>query len=144
MNFKTEWLPDEMIFSSCLKGKISDITIDQWQKSIEDTEMLIPSRQSIKCIFNLYGYEPCNMEVHKKFRDTIPLFLSRHDFLAGYLKLYPELNIPLSTLKGIRCVAVAHVHHDQAKMSGYQQRFAKNNEAFFSNEKEADDWIKSF
>lgn len=129
------------MFCSFLTGGVDLLTVNRWKENMDQEALAIPRGMHFRSLFSLEGYQPLDVEVHKAMRQTIPYFLSRFNFYAGYLRLFPEVRVPLKSTGGSQCDRVAHVHNDQGKMQEYQRRFGRDNEQFFTTNRAAFDWI---
>jgi hypothetical protein len=90
---------------------------------------------------NLFGFKAENFEVHKAYRNIIPLLLADFGYRIGYLDMFPEASVELRHYRGIRCVAMANVHQDATKMKDYQERFSNSHEQYFTDQETAVNWI---
>lgn len=128
-----------------LEIRLSDIVsfedIETWKLVIRKAVAEIPDNSEIRVLVNLFGFKAENVEVHKAYRNIIPLLLADFGYRIGYLDLFPEASLELSNHRGIRCVAMANVHQDATKMSTYQERFSTAREQYFTDQEAAVDWI---
>jgi hypothetical protein len=142
-NIQTSWHPNEELIVTRLNGKLGIDDIIHWEKDLLQTMEHIPNDISFKILVDLSEFEAENMDVHKYFRNIIPLLLANYSYRIGYLKIFPEANIQLNKIRGITCIAMANVHHNQEKMTDYQLKFSNTYEQYFTNADKAMKWILS-
>jgi hypothetical protein len=137
----TTWEPLHDLLVTTLSGKIDSNDVDTWHFTLKNAAAKIPDESSFKILVNLYGFEAETTAVHKKYRTIMPLFLADYGYRIGYLDMFPEAAIQLGTTRGIRCVAMANVHHNADKMNDYQNRFSSEHEQYFTDQEGALRWI---
>lgn len=95
-------------------------------------------------LVNLYGYKPLSIDTHKRFRHVLPMLLAQYDWKVGYMDLFKEeaKGLTLMNSRNIKCIAVAHLHHDEIKMKEFETSFGKFNERYFSDTEKAKTWIE--
>ncbi|RYY99968.1 MAG: hypothetical protein EOO11_03250 [Chitinophagaceae bacterium] len=49
--------------------------------------------------------------------------------------------LPVRLTRGVRCIGAAHVHHDDTKIGLYERRFRTATERFFTDARQAEEWI---
>ena len=75
-------------------------------------------------------------------RTVVPDLLVAHGLRPAFLDLFPEAPEPAITAeRDVVCVAFANVHHDETKMSQYEERIASANQRFFTSRSSAEDWL---
>jgi len=137
------WQPAEQLVTTRLSGLLDTADIQQWENTLTETMKQVPDNTAIKMLVDLHGFKAENFEVHKQYRNIIPLLLARHGYRIGYLDMFPEASITLTTERGIRVVAMANVHQDETKMKDYQEKFSKPFEQYFTDSAAAHAWILS-
>ena len=139
----TVWHPSQKLVVTQLSGDIEHTDVIQWINSLETVLQLIPDHQSFKILVNLHGFKAVDIDTHKYFRTVIPETLARHGWKTGYVHLFEEAaNMAITTSRGVRCVAAAHVHHDETKIEKYETMFGTRDERFFTDIKRAEAWIE--
>lgn len=138
----SEWKPVDKLLITRLSGELNKEDIVAWEKSLSDAAKKIPANSEFKLLINLFGFKAANFEVHKEFRNIIPLFLAEYGYRIGYLDMFPEATIKLKNNRSIQCVAMANVHQDETKMKDYQVKFSNAHEQYFVDDKEALMWIQ--
>lgn len=137
------WQPAEQMVTTRLSGLLDTADIQYWENTLIETMKQVPDNTDVKMLVDLHGFKAENFEVHKQYRNIIPLLLARHGYRIGYLDMFPEATITLSTERGIRAVAMANVHQDETKMKDYQEKFSKLFEQYFTDSTAALAWILS-
>jgi len=137
------WQPAEQLVTTRLSGLLDTADIQYWENTLIETMKQVPDNTDVKMLVDLHGFKAANFEVHKQYRNIIPLLLARHGYRIGYLDMFPEATIALSTERGIRAVAMANVHQDETKMKDYQEKFSKPFEQYFTDSTAALAWILS-
>ena len=140
---QTTWLPKEKLVITELSGDLDKDDIIEWNESLNTTLQRLPPSTKFKILVNLYGFRARDFEVHKQFRGVIPRTLAAHGWYVGYLRMFPEANVTLSSANNIYCVAAAHVHQDETKIRNYADNYSMRNERFFSDAEAARSWINS-
>ncbi|TGM57812.1 hypothetical protein [Leptospira adleri] len=138
----TRWISEKQLISTTLSGKVKMEDVELWEKRLLESIDQIPENAVFKILVNLHGFEAANMEAHKRFRTVIPGVLSDYGWKVGYLNLFEESEqMTFRNLRGIRCIAAAHVHQDETKINSYQEKFGRENERFYTDPKIAEAWI---
>lgn len=143
VNMQTSWHPIERLIVTRLNGKVSINDIQAWERDLMKTMDSIPNNSSFKMMVDLSDFEAVNTEAHKYFRNIIPLLLADYHYRIGYLDMFPEASIQLSKKRGIECIAMVNVHHNEEKMTDYQLRFSNVREQYYTNRDKAMKWILS-
>lgn len=129
------------MLTSRLGGGVSIGDVRRWKASLERELARIPDGARFRLVDDLSGYEIADLEAHKERRVVMPLTLAAYGFRTALLDLFDPVELPITTTRGIACVAVAHVHHDAEKMRQYNERIARENERFFTDAASAEVWI---
>jgi hypothetical protein len=137
------WQPAEQLVTTRLSGLLDTADIEYWENTLIETMKQVPDHTEVKMLVDLHGFKAENFEVHKQYRNIIPLLLARHGYRIGYLDIFPEASISLTTERNIRVVAMANVHQDETKMKDYQEKFSKPYEQYFTDSAAALAWILS-
>jgi hypothetical protein len=113
-----------------------------WKEGLEAAVALIPDGTPFRLLLDLTGYEPAALDAHREMRTVVPELLVAHGLRPAFADLYPEAPEPqLRTERDVVCVAFANVHHDDEKMSRYEERIATTNQRFFTSRAAAEDWL---
>jgi hypothetical protein len=128
------------VLVSRLSGTGCVADVERWKVGLAAVAA-IPDGGSFRPLSDLSGYEPAGLEAHKAMRTVIPLLLAEHGFRTGLVDIVGAEEPPITTTRGITCVAVAHVHHDTGKMALYQERVRSANESFFTDAIAAQGWL---
>lgn len=137
----TTWHPDQRLIITTLRGKLKVCDLSYWEESLHTSLKQIGDQSEFKILVNLYGFEAENFLIHQEYRTIIPLLLADYGYRIGYLDMFPEANLIVKNIRGIQCIAMANVHHDEEKMADYEMRFGKSNEKYFTEYETALNWI---
>lgn len=142
---QTNWDPKKKLLTTHISGDIDKNDVEQWEESLKKALDQMEDNITFKIFINMHGFKAINIDVHKRFRNVIPLTLAEYDWKVGYLRLFEEetKKITYKNTRGIRCVAAAHTHQDQSKMELYQTRFSSPKEHFFIDPIKAQQWIEN-
>lgn len=138
---RTEWYKDELLVITQISGDVGEKDIEEWYQGLNQTLESLEANSKFKILVNLHGFKAKDIEAHKKFRVIIPLTLARYGWYVGYLRMFPEAEITIRSERKIYCVAAAHVHHDETKISNYATNYSMFNEGFFTDPESARKWI---
>ncbi len=137
----TIYLADQKLLVTELSGELDQHDVTEWQHSLESTLQQLQADTKFKMLVDLHGFKAVNFEVHKQFREVIPRTLAAHGWYTGYLRMFPETKVNISSTDNIYCVAAAHVHHDETKIRNYSENYTMRNEGFFTDATVARTWI---
>lgn len=140
-HIESKWEPQTGILTTRLQGSITVDDVSLWLASLTEAIGRIPDHTSFKLLVDLYQYEPAALAAHKAMRPVVPLLLARYGFRTALLDLFDPAELPLQTVRGITCTAVAHVHHDESKMEEYDRRIGRPHERFFTDAGRAQQWL---
>ena len=138
------WKADQQLIVTRISGNATSDDVTRWEKSLIETLEKVPEGGVFKILVDLEVFKAVDFEVHKQFRVIVPKTLADYNWRVGYLDLFPEATLELKSTRGIRCVAAAHVHHDESKIKNYEQNHSRYNERFFTNRSLAREWIDGF
>jgi hypothetical protein len=136
--------PQKRLVVTRLQGTITLEQVQGWKEEVYKALATLEDNTSFKWLVDLWGYYYSQLAVHKQMRGFIPSTLAEYGFRTGLLDLFEGVTLPLSQTRGITCLAVAHLHHDQDKMYQYDQQLGKENERFFSDFSQAYHWLESW
>ena len=140
---QTTYLPDEHLVVTELSGYLDSADVDEWHESLKTTLNKLHPSTKFKILVDLYGFKARDFEVHKKFREVIPVTLAAHGWYVGYLRMFPEANVTLYSTNNVYCIAAAHVHQVETKIKNYADNYSMHNERFFTEAEAARSWINS-
>lgn len=136
------WLPHERLIVSQLNGSTLLVDVERWQASLAEALDQIPAHTTFKMLADTYGYESGELAAHKAMRTVIPLTLAHYGYRTALFDLFDPVDMPLTTTRGITCVAIAHVNHDAEKMAEYERAVGRTNERFFTSVANAEAWLR--
>jgi hypothetical protein len=137
-----QWDGSGRLLVARLSGTITDADVLRWAEEIQAALAQIPDGATFKLLSDLFGYEPAGLEAHKAMRGVVPGALAAHGFRTGLIDMVGAPEPAITTTRGVRCVAVAHVHHDANKMALYDERVGRAAERFFSSREAARAWVE--
>lgn len=140
--FRQRGNEQKQLLVTTLSGRVNGNDVTKWELTLADALKKIPDHGQFKILVNLHGFEAENIQIHKRYRTILPLLLAGYGYRIGYLDMFPKASVKLTNTRGIRCVAMANVHHDADKMNDYQRRFSNLHEQYFSDPEDAWNWIK--
>lgn len=126
-----------------LSGNLDGNDIEDWESSLRSVLGKLSAGTKFKVLINLHGFKAVNLEAHKKFRVIVPKLLAEYGWYVGYLRMFPEATLMITSTNDIHCLAAAHVHHDKIKIQNYAEKYSMHNEAFFTDPEKAKEWIES-
>jgi len=134
------WLPSVRLVTSRLSGAATAADVERWIAALDATLARIPDGTDVVLLSNLHGYEPAELDAHRRLRGVLPDRLARMGLRTA---LADEVGAELAAAAAprIRCSKVAHVHHDAAKMADYEARLGSRAERFFGELAPACDWL---
>lgn len=144
IDVQSHWDPSASLLTSRLSGPVTLDDVQRWKRGLTEAVAAIPAQQSFKLFYDLDGYQPVDVAVHKAMRDVIPLLLARHGMRPAVIDLFDERpEVPVTITDGKRCVAFANLHHDPDKMANYEQRIGRADQRFFSDRDAAMAWLRA-
>ncbi len=143
-NTRSKWDPATGILRTDLTGPVTTDDVAAWREGLHREVASIPDGTSFRLLLNLVGFEPATIDAHKAMRTVVPEILARHGLRPAFIDLFDERPaMVITTSRGVRCIAFANVHHDEAKMTDYEQRIGKPNQKFFTDVSAAEAWLRS-
>jgi len=134
------WLPKSKILKTKLKGLIKMEDALRWQKELNETSFLI--NQPFKFLFDNFGYEFANIDVHKAWREFAPKLLGRHGLVLSLLSEEEKEKVKNERIESKPiCFGMALIHHDEFKMKNIDQSYGNTNQRYFSDNVLALNWI---
>ncbi|HEV7329467.1 MAG TPA: hypothetical protein VGN63_00350 [Flavisolibacter sp.] len=135
------WYPEQQLIITRLSGNLDMADVEKWETSLLQALSQVPDNGLFKIMVDLHGFKAVNFEVHKKFRVIIPQTLAHYGWRVGYLDMFPEANVNITTTRGVQCFAAVHVHQDESKIKNYDANYSRPNERFFTDPLTAREWI---
>ena len=140
MPFEVVWEPEARLLTSRLTGTVTVDEVERWIAALDERLARIPDGTDIVLLSNLHGYEPADLDAHKRMRDVIPTRLAAMGWRTGLVDIVGG-DLAVETEPRLTCSKVAHVHHDAAKMAAYQAQAGSPTERFFSALAPACEWL---
>ena len=142
MEVGSRWDPERGVLVTELEGTVDVEAVRTWRAGLQAEVDRIPDGTSFKLLLDLTGYEPADLDAHKEMRMVVPDLLVAHGLRPAFTDLLPEAPEPeLRTERGVVCVAFANVHHDETKMTHYEERIATTTQRFFTSRSAAEAWL---
>ena len=132
--FGTEWISENSLIITRLKGEVDETDVKEWNQSLQETFAKLPNHSKFKILIDLYGFQAKNLEVHKQYREIVPLTLARFGWKVGYVDMFERK----------KCVAAVHVHQDETKINKYEELYSRENEHFWTDLEKAEEWIRDY
>lgn len=142
----SDWYADEQLIITQISGDIDKQDVIHWEQTLHAALDRVGDSGLFKIFINLHGFNAVNLDVHKHFRNIVPLTLACYGWKVGYVAMFPDEaeKIVITRNRNIQCVAAAHCHQDATKMEKYELLFSSNNEHFFTDVAVANAWIRGF
>ena len=138
------WNSTTLILETELTGDVTHADVMLWREGLERTLAALPSGQPFKLLYNLHGYEPADLDAHKAMRTVIPELLAAHGMRPAVADLFDERpEVHVTVTGGKTCIGFANVHHDETKMNNYESKVAKANQRFFTDRRQALQWLEA-
>lgn len=135
------WYPEKQLIVTRISGHVEMEDVEKWEISLLEVLNLVPDNGLFKIMVDLHGFKAMNFDVHKKFRVIVPQTLAAYGWRVGYLDMFPESKVVLTTTRGVQCFAAVHVHQDETKIKNYDTNYSRPNERFFTDPAIALRWI---
>ncbi len=141
----TRWYPEKQLLVTQMSGDMEEKDIERWENSLRNTLGLIENNSVFKVFVNTNGFNAINLDVQKKYRSVIPRTLAAYDWRVGYIELLEDEaeKMIYGNTRGIKCGGAAHCHHDETKMTIYQDHFGTERERYFADPDLASQWIEN-
>lgn len=142
---KTDWEPANRLIVTHISGDMDKDDVIRWEKSLYNALDRIEDGSTFRIFVNLHGFTAANLDAHKHFRSIVPLTLADYGWKVGYLAMFEEeaSKLTFRNKRGIRCLAAAHCHQDETKISKYESLYSSVSERFFTDPQKAEAWIRS-
>jgi G3E family GTPase len=137
------WRAEDCLLVTRLQGIVTCVDVEHWQRSLELAIASFAENTAFRLVVDYTDYAFADIDAHKAMRVVIPQLLSQYGFRTGLFDLVEEPSLPLGNTRGISCVAVAFVHHDEHKMAMYEEQIGRAQERFFVDYEQALAWITS-
>ncbi|MHA4807049.1 hypothetical protein ACX0G9_03035 [Flavitalea flava] len=136
------WIPETGTFLVQAKGEMNLDGLCEWEEEVRSAIRKIKDNSRFKAIIDMSHFHPVDLDTFRAMRPIIPLLLANYHFRVGYPDSVENLILPLRKIRGIQCVAIAHVSHDTYKMFEFNRKFATDHERFFTSRQEAEQWLE--
>ncbi len=133
-------MPEVRAVLTQLSGVVTVVDVDQWIAGLDAALAMIPDGTEIVLLSDLHGFEPADLDAHKRMRDVIPTRLAAMGFRTALADAVGA-TIEVAAAPRVVCSKVAHVHHDATKMAAYEAAHATPLERFFTSAAFANEWI---
>lgn len=138
---RCSWIPDKKTFLVQAKGEMNMDELCEWEEEVRATIRKIRDNTRFKAIIDMSHFHPVDLDTFRAMRPIIPLLFANYYFRVGYPDSVENLVLPLRKIRGIQCVAMAHISHDPYKMFEYNRKFGTDHERFFTDRQPAELWL---
>jgi hypothetical protein len=136
----TQWSPEVRAIITRLSGMVTVTDVGDWIAGLDRALAQIPPGTEVVLLSNLHGYEPADLDAHRRLRAIIPLRLAAMGFRTALVDAVGG-EIVVAERPAVVCTKVAHVHHDAEKMAAYETAHGTQRERFFSSAAFANEWL---
>ena len=133
-------MPEVRAVLTQLTGSVAVDDVERWIEALDRELAKIPTGTEIVLLSDFHGYEPADLDAHKRVRDVIPVRLAAMGFRTALANAVGA-EIDVASAPRVVCSKVAHVHHDAAKMAAYESAHATPRERFFTSAAFANEWL---
>ena len=140
MTARSIWMPEVRAVLTQLSGTVDVAEVERWIAGLDAELAKIPDGTEIVLLSDLHGYEPADLDAHKRMRDVIPTRLAAMGFRTTLADVVGA-TLEVARAPRVVCSKVAHVHHDAGKMAAYEAGHATPHERFFTSAAFANEWI---
>ncbi len=140
---KSTWNPKRCKLTTKLKGTITLDDVKKWKQELLAASNMVD--RPFKFIFDNYNFNATSMDVHRAYRDFVPILLAKHGLIVSLLTAGDKQIVAKeydATLPP--CKAMALVHHYKYKMQRLDREHQKENQRYFCNCRAAEEWINSY
>ena len=131
-SFEVTWDARARLLTTCVRCALSVDEVTDYDNALSRVIATIPDGTRFIWLSDATGYEAlANRAGHEVYRVILPRTLAEHGFRTSLLDLY-DGELPITCVRGVECVAIAHIHHDAEKMGIFDERFARDDERYFS------------
>ena len=140
----SDWYADQQLIITQISGDVTKQDVIHWEQTLNAALDRVADSGVFKIFVNLHGFNAVNLDVHKYFRNIVPLTLARYGWKVGYVAMFPgeAEKMVITRNRNIQCIAASHCHHDATKMEKYQSLYSSDREHFFTDSRLADAWIR--
>ncbi len=140
---ESTWDAARRLLATRLAGAVAPDDVTLWEQSLDRALARVPDGHRFRLLSDLHGYEPTSVDAHRRMRRVVPRALAQCGFRTALIDLAGGGDVEIVSTRGIRCVAVAHVHHDAFKMAYYDSTAGSRAERFFACRVDAEAWVTS-
>ena len=133
-------MPEVRAVMTRLTGSVDVAEVERWIAGLDAVLAKIADGTEIVLLSDLHGYEPADLDAHKRMRDVLPLRLAAMGFRTALVDAVGA-QLAVAAAPRVVCSKVAHGHHDAAKMAAYEAAHATPRERFFTSAAFVNEWI---
>ncbi len=140
--YEVSWDESSALLTTRTRSPIDLAEVFRFKRTLVETLARLPTLSSFLWLSSAVGYHPLADRVaHQELRSVVPVTLAAHGVRTSLLDLHEGPEVAVSRTRGVLCRAIAHVHHDAAKMRLLDERFGRPNERYFADEGLAMVWL---
>jgi|SRR5580658_4364006 hypothetical protein len=142
-SFEVIWDEATTLLTTRIRSPMAVADVAAYRDTLGQTLATVPSGTTFTWLSSAVGYDAmADRTAHLELRSVVPLALAAHGVRTSLLDMHQGAEIAVTQTRGIVCRAIAHVHHDAAKMDAYNEHLARSNERYFGDEGSALAWLK--
>ncbi len=140
----SDWYADQQLIITKISGDVEEKDVLLWEQTLHAALDRVADSGVFKIFVNMHGFNATDLDVHKYFRNIVPLTLARYGWKVGYVAMFPEEaeKMVVTRNRNIQCIAAAHCHQDATKMEKYESLYSSEKEHFFTDAGVAVAWIR--
>jgi len=139
----SSWDNDNRILTTRLKGPVSLEGVVEWKDGLTRAFSLVD--RPFKFVFDNHNFKAASMDVHRAYRDFVPVLLAKHSLVLSLLTDQEKQLIENEADETLPvCKAMALVHHYRYKMEQLDLLYKRENQRYFFNCDQAEKWIFDF
>jgi hypothetical protein len=142
--FKVIWDEVQTLLITRIRSPMGVADVAAYRSALDHELSGVAHSTTFIWLSSAVGYDAmADRAAHMELRSVVPLTLAAYGFRTSLLDMHEGAEIPITQTRGIVCRALAHVHHDTAKMEALNEKLGRPGERYFSDEDSAQAWLKS-
>lgn len=142
MDLSSHLDPSTGVLRTHLTGTVDVADVAEWVAGLRLAVASVPDGGTFRLLVDLHGYEPASLDAHRDMRLVVPELLARHGMAPAVAGLFDDAEpVPVTVERGVRCTAMANVHHDPEKMARYADTVGGAHQQFFHDPTAAEAWL---
>lgn len=142
MDLSSHLDPSTGVLRTHLTGTVDVDDVAEWVAGLRLAVASVPDGGTFRLLVDLHGYEPASLDAHRDMRLVVPELLAAHGMAPAVAGLFEDAEpVPVTVERGVRCTAMANVHHDPEKMTRYADTVGGPEQQFFHDPAAAEAWL---